>query len=90
MIQLGAVLINDVLKADDLANYKGCSTDCQICLDSCPQEALDGITVNQKLCRQHSIYKTEKGYVLKRCNICRKVCPNAFGIKGQELEFNKN
>ncbi|MFX0005993.1 MAG: epoxyqueuosine reductase [Promethearchaeota archaeon] len=81
MIQLGAVLVNVNLDEDPLASYEGCLTDCQICLDSCPQGALDGITVNQKLCRQQSIYKTEKGYTLKRCNLCRKKCPNALKIK---------
>jgi epoxyqueuosine reductase len=81
MIQLGAVLVNVELDEDPLASYEGCLTDCQICLDSCPQGALDGITVNQKSCRQQSIYKTEKGYTLKRCNLCRKKCPNALRIK---------
>ncbi|MFW9969834.1 MAG: epoxyqueuosine reductase [Candidatus Odinarchaeota archaeon] len=80
MIQLGAVLVNVGLDGDSLVDYEGCISDCKICLDSCPQGALDGITVNQKACRQQSIYKTEKGYVLKRCNLCRKVCPNARGI----------
>ncbi|MFX0022240.1 MAG: epoxyqueuosine reductase [Candidatus Hermodarchaeota archaeon] len=81
MIQLGAVLVNVDLSADPIVDYEGCLTDCQICLDSCPQGALDGITVNQKACRQHSIYKTEKGYTLKRCNVCRKICPNFSGIR---------
>jgi epoxyqueuosine reductase len=81
MIQIGAVLVNVELDEDPLASYKGCLIDCKICLDSCPQGALDGITVNQKLCRQKSIYKTEKGYTLKRCNLCRKKCPNALRIK---------
>lgn len=80
MIQLGGVLINIELKGNQVADYEGCIPDCQICLDSCPQGALDGITVNQKACRQHSIYQTEKGYTLKRCNSCRKSCPNALGI----------
>ena len=80
MIQLGAVLVIVNLDGDNIIDYEGCITDCQICLDSCPQGALDGITVNQKACRQHSIYKTEKGYTLKRCNLCRKLCPNALGI----------
>jgi epoxyqueuosine reductase QueG len=81
MIQLGAVLVNVDLSADPIVDYEGCLTNCQICLDSCPQGALDGITVNQKACRKLSIYKTEKGYTLKRCNVCRKVCPNFSGIR---------
>ncbi|MFX1321260.1 MAG: epoxyqueuosine reductase [Promethearchaeota archaeon] len=81
MIQLGAVLININLKGDEIAEYEGCLTNCQICLNSCPQGALDGITVNQKACREHSIIETEKGYTLKKCNLCRKLCPNALGVK---------
>jgi epoxyqueuosine reductase QueG len=45
MIQLGAVLVNVDLKGDSLAKYEVCITDCQICLDSCPQGALDGIVM---------------------------------------------
>ncbi len=80
MIQLGAVLINTELNGDEIAEYEACLPDCQICLDSCPQGALDGITVNQKACREHSIIKTEKGYTLKKCNSCRKLCPSALGV----------
>jgi epoxyqueuosine reductase len=81
MIQLGAVLANVELEGDNIANYKACIENCQICFESCPQGALDGITVNQKACRHHSIYQTEKGYILKRCNLCRMSCPNALGIR---------
>jgi epoxyqueuosine reductase len=81
MIQFGAVLINIKMKEDPIVNYKGCIADCWLCIDSCPTKALDGISVNQKLCRQLSTYKTEKGYILKKCNLCRKICPNAFGVK---------
>jgi epoxyqueuosine reductase len=81
MIQLGAILVNIDLEGDPIVEYEGCPEDCEICLNSCPKGALDGNTVNQRLCRSYSIYNHEKGYVLKRCNTCRKICPNALGIK---------
>ena len=81
MIELGAVLIDIELDGDRLSDYEGCITDCQICINSCPKKALNGITVDQKLCRELSTYRTEKGYFLKKCNLCRKLCPNASGIK---------
>ena len=81
MIQLGAILVNVTLEGDPIADYEGCLFDCEICLNSCPVGALDGITVNQKLCRLQSIYKHKKGYILKKCNTCRSVCPNVVGIK---------
>ncbi|MFX1572201.1 MAG: epoxyqueuosine reductase [Promethearchaeota archaeon] len=80
MIQLGAILVNIDLEGDLIADYEGCLRDCEICLNSCPKGALDGTTVNQKLCRSHSIYKHQKGYVLKKCNTCRRVCPHVVGI----------
>jgi epoxyqueuosine reductase QueG len=81
MIQIGAVLVPIELEGDTIATYEGCLVDCNLCIDSCPAKALDGNTVNQKLCRPLSNYRTEKGYILKKCNLCRKICPSALGIK---------
>lgn len=81
MIKIGAVLVDIKLKGDAIAAYEGCPPDCRLCIDSCPQDALDGRTVNQKLCRPLSNYRTEKGYILMKCNLCRRICPNCLGIK---------
>ena len=81
MIQLGALLVDAELEGDIMATYEGCIPDCRLCLDSCPKQALDGKTVNQQLCRMLSTFKTEKGYNLKKCYACRKICPNKFGIE---------
>lgn len=81
MIQIGAVLVNVDLDGDPIATYEGCIPDCILYIESCPQRALDGKTVNQKLCRPVSNFKTPKGYILKKCNLCRRVCPNALGIE---------
>ena len=86
MIQIGAVLVAAVLPEDPIASYEACTTDCRLCLDSCPVGALDGKTVNQELCRPLSNYRTEKGYILKKCNLCRRVCPNALGLKPPTTE----
>jgi len=80
MIQIGALLLNLKLKGDPVANYKACQEDCQLCLQSCPQSALDGITVNQQACRPLSTYINERGFILKKCWECRKVCPCHSGI----------
>jgi epoxyqueuosine reductase len=84
MIQIGVVLVNIELDEDPLANYEGCLLNCNLCIDSCPQKALNGKTVNQELCRPISNYKNEKGFFLKKCSICRKICPNALGTKHRE------
>ncbi len=81
MIQIGAILVNVNLEGDLITTYEACPSDCQLCIDSCPQGALDGKTVDQQLCRPLSNYKTEKGYILKKCNLCRKICPNCLGVK---------
>jgi Uncharacterized Fe-S protein len=83
MIQIGAVLADIQLKSDPIANYSICPDKCNLCIDSCPQKALDGVTVNQKLCRVLSNFVTEREYVLKKCHSCRSVCPHVFGIRGK-------
>jgi epoxyqueuosine reductase QueG len=81
MIQIGALLIAEALDQDEMAYYEVCPEACSICLQSCPTNALDGTTVKQKACRPLSVHKTEKGYVLKKCWECRKVCPNVLGLR---------
>ena len=86
MIQLGALLLNLKLEGDPIAAYEACKDDCQLCIRSCPQSALDGTTINQEACRPLSNYKNERGFILKKCWECRRVCPSYSGImdvKGQ-------
>jgi epoxyqueuosine reductase len=81
MIYPGALLLAEEVTPDPVATYNACPEKCNLCLKSCPLSALDGKTVDQKTCRPLSNFKTEKGFVLQRCWICRKVCPNATGIR---------
>lgn len=80
MIQLGAVAINEEVEPDTITDGQ-CPVDCRLCIENCPAEALDGKTVNQSLCRPLSNSKNLKGYTIKKCNICRSICPLALGIK---------
>jgi epoxyqueuosine reductase len=80
MIQIGAILTDIALEIDPLATYDSCLAQCRRCLDACPQGALDGVTVNQQLCRPLSAVRTEKGYILKKCSRCRSACPHCLGI----------
>ena len=90
MIQLGAVVVDMDLEGDTIATYEGCPSDCQLCIDSCPQGALDGKTVNQQSCRPLSQYRTEKSYILEKCNLCRRICPNSLGRKLKEGAKSRN
>jgi epoxyqueuosine reductase len=75
MIQLGAVLLDIPLDGDPMVTEEMCARVCRRCLDACPVKALNGTTVDQHLCRPLSNFKTEKGYILKKCHLCRSVCP---------------
>jgi epoxyqueuosine reductase len=75
-LHLGAVITSAELTADDLSSNL-CPENCNICLKACPQSALDGITVNQKKCREKCASITDGGGFIYSCNICRKVCPFA-------------
>lgn len=81
MIQLGAILTEEIFDPDPLADYAVCPPKCRICLDNCPQHALTGETVIQKFCRPISNFKTERGFTIKKCFECRKKCPHSLGIK---------
>lgn len=81
MIWLGAVLVSEPLEADALADYEACPPACTICLDRCPQHALDGQTISQALCRAYSITSTPGGEMVLKCNICRVVCPRREGLR---------
>jgi epoxyqueuosine reductase len=79
MIYIGAVLVNKAFDPDPMVDGFTCPPKCKICLDACPQKALDGTTVNQALCRAYSMTTTARGFTLYKCNLCRKVCPLGKG-----------
>jgi len=69
MVYIGALLIDTEVEPDPIV------TDF-----ACPVNALDGVTVNQKLCRENSCYQHPRGWDIYTCNECRKVCPFRNGI----------
>jgi epoxyqueuosine reductase QueG len=81
MIWLSGVFVGEELPADPIASYEGCIQSCRLCLDSCPVQALDGVSINQPLCRNHAFGEHNGGEWRIKCYICRKVCPNCTGIK---------
>jgi NAD-dependent dihydropyrimidine dehydrogenase PreA subunit len=89
MMHIGAILVDAGLDGDTIPRETWCAPKCRLCIDSCPKKALDGRTVDQKLCRPISNFRMEKGYTLKKCNACRKVCPNRFGISAGQAKKKK-
>jgi len=81
MIWLGAILVSVDLEPDPIAFYDDYCAECTLCIDSCPQHALDGTTIDQELCRQRSISHTPGGGWVLSCNICRKTCPYHDGLR---------
>jgi len=76
---LGGVISNAVLEEDALTRSY-CPPNCTICLDTCPQHALDGTTIDQKKCREICFTYTDGGGWLIACKQCRISCPWS-GIK---------
>jgi epoxyqueuosine reductase QueG len=82
MIQLGAVLLDAALEGDPPVEGRSCPDGCSLCISTCPQGALDGVTVDQSRCRPLSNSRNERGFLIKRCNACRTACPLSLGKRG--------
>lgn len=80
MLQLGAILIDATTEYDEVIKEDYCKN-CNSCINNCPVKALDGLTVDQKLCRSIVTAKSDRGFSLYNCNKCRTLCPNATGVK---------
>lgn len=81
MIWLSAVFCAEELEPDPLVTDKLCLNGCDLCLTSCPVNALDGISINQEACRNNAFGEHNGGDWRIKCYICRKVCPNCLGTR---------
>jgi 16S rRNA G1207 methylase RsmC len=77
----GAILTDLVLTSDPFSESV-CMEKCHKCIVSCPANAIENGTVNQKLCRTHTYGKTKRGFDTVDCNQCRTVCPMCYGDNG--------
>jgi epoxyqueuosine reductase QueG len=82
LIKLGAVITDAELVPDKHIISDMCLDSCNLCIDSCPVEAigLDSV-VSQKKCRGHAEIINKRGVEIYACHECRKVCPNRNGYK---------
>lgn len=80
MVYIGAVLLDTEVEPDPVVTDFACPPNCRLCLDACPVDALDGVTVNQKKCREYSTIEHPRGWDIYDCNSCRKVCPYRNGV----------
>jgi epoxyqueuosine reductase len=80
-IGLAVLLVDVEMEGDRMVDSSFCLPTCRLCLDTCPVGALDGTTINQKLCRGLCEGKTKKNEFVYACNACRRVCPNGTGVQ---------
>lgn len=82
MVCLGAVLTNAELEADPLLPYV--CTDCNLCVNACPVNALAGSEINQGACWDYAFGddpKTERWAIT--CHQCRDACPYNLGTENR-------
>lgn len=80
MVWLGAVLTNAELEPDPL--LKPICTNCGLCVNACPVNALVQAEVNQSACWEHAFGDDPniQRWVIS-CHKCRDACPHLFGTK---------
>lgn len=78
MIWLGAVLCNQELEPDELKN--DICNNCNLCVETCPVNALDKIEINQSTCWDYAFGDDEdtKSWRIS-CHKCRDICPYNLG-----------
>jgi len=81
MIWLSAVLVSAALEPDPLATYEACIHGCRLCLNSCPIQAMDGVSIDYQRCWDYAFGEENGGEWRIKCFTCRKVCPHCLGIK---------
>jgi Uncharacterized Fe-S protein len=81
LLNFGAVLADAPIQPDKLVAGAYCPESCRKCIKACPSGALDGVTVDQKKCREHAFYPNGRGYDIVWCSTCRSTCPNSSGVR---------
>lgn len=79
MVWLGAVVTTAELEPDPMAGYEACAEGCTLCLDSCPVDALDGVSMDQRRCWEYAFGTHNGGEWRIKCYTCRKICPHCKG-----------
>lgn len=72
-----AAIVTDARLEAGAPTKSFCPEGCSICLRACPQAALDGITIDQRKCREICFTSTEGGGWIIACKECRIKCPFA-------------
>lgn len=81
LIRLSAILTNLKLTPSKKTDYALNCANCQICINSCPVNAITNGTVNQYKCRIQSQVCNPKNEMLISCKLCRSSCPYMVGMQ---------
>ena len=82
MVWLGAVLVDAELEADPL--LEPVCTNCNLCVEACPVNALEQPEINQGACWDHAFGEDkEKQDWRISCHQCRNACPYNLGSKNK-------
>lgn len=80
MVWLGAILCEAELEPDEMKE-KVC-TNCNLCVDICPVDALKNVEMNQQACWNYAFGDDEETKVWRiRCHKCRDICPYNLGTE---------
>ncbi len=83
MVWLGGVLTTHEFDPDPLVEYEVCPRGCRVCLDVCPVQAMDGVSIDQRKCWEYAFGADDEGEWRIKCFACRQGCPNKFGLKAE-------
>lgn len=86
MIWLGAVLCSQELLPDEL--QADICNHCNLCVEACPVNALEGQELNQQACWDYAFGDDEKRKQwCISCHKCRDICPYNLGSRNREMRF---
>lgn len=89
MVWLGAVLCELELQPDELK--EDICDNCNLCVESCPVNALADIEMNQQACWDYAFGDDEETQVWRiSCHRCRDICPHNLGNRARKTSECKN
>lgn len=85
MVWLGAVLCGQELEPDEMK--EPICNGCNLCVDVCPVNALDGAEVEQQACWNYAFGEDRERQIWRiSCHRCRDICPYNLGSQNSFMK----
>ena len=81
MVWLNAIISDAILEADEMLPDNPCISNCTLCIDSCPVNALEQKEMKQEVCHAYAFKEKDNEDWTFSCYTCRTICPNCYGTK---------